>query len=187
MALRSMGTLGQPKIYSNLNPAAAIPVDREQIFRLRNFADTYRMNRGKEYGQYVPNSRFVFVTMMSGETLMHQRYRHPALSEGKPVLYAGEANFNNGKLQWWSNGSGNYRPDADHAAQSGLPMDQFYPYEDILKGMHAREKPREIRGFNIAGQRNLEPVQAKMMNGLQRPAAIQRLPGVAFPVFPSRF
>jgi hypothetical protein len=60
------------------------------------------------------------------ETLLHQRYRHSALAQGKPVLYAGDANFNNGKLEWWSNGSGNYRPDADHAAQSGLPMNQFY-------------------------------------------------------------
>ena len=85
-----------PKIYPNLNPAAAIPVDREQIFRLRSFADIYRLNRGKEHGQYVPNARFVFVTMTSGETLLHQRYRHPALSEGKPVLYAGEASFNSG-------------------------------------------------------------------------------------------
>ena len=85
-----MGTLGQPKIYPNLNPAAALPVDREQIFRLRNFADTYRMNRGKEYGQYVPNSRFVFVTMMSGETLMHQRYRHP---DGRRVTVAPQARW----------------------------------------------------------------------------------------------
>lgn len=141
---------GQPKIYPNLNPAAAIPVDREQIFRLRNFADVYRMNRGKEHGQYVPNSRFIFVTTMSGEKLMHQRYRHPTLSEGKPVLYAGEANFNNGRLEWWSNGSGNYRPDPDHAAQSGLPMDQFYPYEDILKGLHKQNSPPNHSGLAIA-------------------------------------
>ena len=180
-----MGTLGQKKNYPNLNPAAAIPVDREQIFRLRNFADVYRMNRGKEHGQYVPNARFVFVTTMSGETLMHQRYRHPALSEGKPVLYAGEANFNNGKLAWWSNGSGNYRPDADHAAQSGLPMDQFYPYEDILKGAHTREKPREIHGFRMGGLRGLEPMQARMVNDLQRPELVSnRQPGARFP---SRF
>ena len=135
-----MGFLGQAKIYPNLNPAAAIAVDREQIFNLRNFADNYRMSRGKQHGHYVPNSRFVFVTMMSGETLMHQRYRHPVLSQGKPVLYAGEANFNNGRLEWWSNGSGNYRPDAAHAAQAGLPMDYFYPFDEVLRGMHHRPK-----------------------------------------------
>jgi hypothetical protein len=183
-----MGTLGQPKIYPNLNPAAAIPADGEQIIRLHSFADNYRMNRGKERGQYVPNSRFIFVRTMSGKSLMHQRYRHPALSEGKPVLDAGEADFNNGRLEGWSNGSSGYRPDADHAAQSGLPMDQFYPYEDILKSAHTREKPREIHGSSIGGLRGLQPVQAKMMNGLQTPAAVQnRLPGVAFPAFPSKF
>jgi hypothetical protein len=135
-----MGYIGQAKIYPNLNPAAAMPVDREQVFSLRNFADNYRMSRGKQHGHYVPNSRFIFVTMMSGETLLHQRYRHPVLSQGKPVLYAGEANFNNGRLEWWSNGSGNYRPDAAHAAQAGLPMDQFYPFDEVLKGTHQRAK-----------------------------------------------
>jgi hypothetical protein len=139
-----MSYQGTPKIYPNLNPAAAIPVDREQVFRLRSFADNYRLTRGSENGQYVPNARFVFVTMPQGETLLHPRYRHPALSEGKPVLYAGEASFNNGRLQWWSNGSGNYRPDAGHAVQAGLPLDQFYTYDDILKGAHKQEKVQQL-------------------------------------------
>lgn len=102
---------------------------------------------------------------MGGETLLHQRYRHPALAQGKPVLYAGEANFNNGKLEWWSNGSGNYRPDADHAAQSGLPMNQFYPYKDILKGIHKRGKPLEMPGALLGSAKALYSVQAKMANG----------------------
>jgi hypothetical protein len=140
MARRSMSLFGQPKFYPNLNPSAAVPVDREQIFNLRSFASSYRMSRGKQHGHYVPNSRFVFVTMTNGEMLLHQRYRHPVLSQGKPVLYAGEAFFNNGRLEWWSNGSGNYRPDPDHAAQAGLPVEQFYPYDEILKGAHTRPK-----------------------------------------------
>jgi hypothetical protein len=129
---------GHPRIYPNLNPSAAVPVDRDQIFKLRNFADIYRMSRGKEHGQYVPNARFTFVKLTTGETLMHQRFRHPVLAEGLPVLYAGEAYFDNGRLQWWSNGSGNYRPDPDHAAQAGLPVDQFYTHDAILKGGHTR-------------------------------------------------
>jgi hypothetical protein len=165
-----MSLFGQPKIYPNLNPSAAVPVDREQIFSLRSFADNYRMSRGKEHGHYVPNSRFVFVTMTSGETLLHQRYRHPVLAEGKPVLYAGEAFFNNGKLQWWSNGSGNYRPDPDHAAQAGLPVEQFYPYDEILKGAHTRSKianaPAAALGMN-AGNRG--EVQARLAAGSQHP------------------
>ena len=139
-----MGIFGQQRIYPNLNPSAAVPVDRDQIFSLSTFADNYRMRRGKEHGQYVPNAKFTFVKMVSGETLMHQRFRHPVLAEGRPVLYAGEAHFNNGKLEWWSNGSGNYRPDADHAAQAGLPVDQFFTHDQILRGAHTRVKVQPL-------------------------------------------
>jgi hypothetical protein len=138
---RSAG--GQPRLYPNLNPAAAIPVERDQVFRLNTFFDNFRLYRGKERSQYVPNARYVFVKMATGETLCHPRYRHPALAEGRPVLYAGEAQFDNGKLQWWSNASGNYRPDPGHAAQAGLPMDQFFTFEDILRGAHSRPKSDE--------------------------------------------
>lgn len=65
---------------------------------------------------------------------MHPQFRHPVLAEGKPVLYAGEAYFRNGNLDWWSNGSGNYRPDPDHAVQADLPIDRFYTYDEILRG-----------------------------------------------------
>lgn len=139
-----MSFFGQTRVYHNLNPSAAVPVDREQIFSLSSFADNYRMRRGKEHGQYVPNAKFTFVKLTSGETLLHQRFRHPVLAEGRPVLYAGEANFNNGRLEWWSNGSGNYRPDADHAAQAGLPTDQFFTHDQILKGVHRQTKVRPV-------------------------------------------
>jgi hypothetical protein len=135
----------QHRIYHNLNPSAAVPVDREQIFTLSSFSDQYRMRRGREHGQYVPNARFTFVKLTTGETLLHQRFRHPALAEGRPVLYAGEASFNNGKLQWWSNGSGNYRPDPDHAAQAGLPMDNFFTYDQVLKGVHSQLKQNPVQ------------------------------------------
>lgn len=147
-----------PRIYPNLNSSAAVPVDREQIFTLHSFAENYRLVRGSEHGQYVPNSRYVFVTMMTGKTLLHPYFRHPALAEGKPVLYAGEASFNNGRLDWWSNGSGNYRPDASHAVQAGLPMNRFFSFEDILKGVHKRaHTPQTKKSGRTAGS-----VQAKL-------------------------
>jgi hypothetical protein len=83
--------------------------------------------------------------MTTGETLLHQRHRHPVLAGGKPVLYAGEVSFVHGKLDWWSNGSGNYRPDAAHAEQAELPMDRFYSYDQILKGAHKQAVPTERR------------------------------------------
>jgi hypothetical protein len=129
-------TSSQLKYYPNLNPSAAVPVDPEEIFRLRPFNSHYRLGRGKEHGQYVPNMKYIFVRTSDGETLLHPRHRHPAIAAGKPVLYAGEAYFNNGTLEWWSNGSGNYRPDAAHAEQAELPMERFYSFDQILKGIH---------------------------------------------------
>jgi hypothetical protein len=125
----------QARVYPNLNPAAAIPVDRNQIFLLESFFDHFRL-KGRGHGHYVPNAKYVFVRMGTGETLLHPTYRHPALAEGKPTIYAGEAFFDNGKLTWWSNASGNYRPDPDHAEQAALPMERFFPFEDVMRGLH---------------------------------------------------
>jgi hypothetical protein len=134
-------THGQPRFYPNLNPAAAsLKVDPSEFMRLdRSFDESYyRMRRGGDHGLLVPNTKYIFVRTMEGEVVMHQRYRHPVLAQGKPVLYAGEAYFNNGKLDWWSNGSGNYRPDADHAEQARLPMERFFTYEQVLKGANKK-------------------------------------------------
>jgi hypothetical protein len=56
------------------------------------------------------------------------------------VLYAGEVFFNNGSLEWWSNGSGHYQPDAEEAAQANLPLESFYSYQQVIKGEHKRKK-----------------------------------------------
>jgi hypothetical protein len=130
---------GQPKFYPNLNPAAAaLEVDSGEFMKLQgSFDDSFfRVRRGSDHGLLVPNTKYIFVRTMEGEMIMHPRYRHPVLAQGKPVLYAGEAYFNNGTLDWWSNGSGNYRPDPDHAQQASLPMEKFFTYQDVLKGKH---------------------------------------------------
>jgi hypothetical protein len=182
----TVGLFRQARVYPNLNPSAAVAVDREQIFSLSSFSDIYRMRRGKEHGQYVPNSRFTFVKLTSGETLMHQRFRHPVLAEGRPVLYAGEASFNNGQLQWWSNGSGNYRPDAEHASQAGLPVDQFFTHEQVLKGVHAQPKVQPVGttvtlGKPIQSISTVGEVQAKLAGHVEAKSLAAR-PG-APPVF----
>ena len=129
-----------PKTYPNLNPSAAIPVDRDQVLHLDPFFDRFRTHRDGHHGYLVPNLKYVFVRTTGGETLMHPTYRHPALAEGRPVAYAGEAAFNNGQLIWWSNGSGNYRPDAEHAKQAGLPMDRFFSFSEVIRGEHQRPR-----------------------------------------------
>lgn len=128
------------KYYPNLHPGAAVPVERSNIFSLDNFASQYRLHRAGTHSVNVPNMKYNFVRTREGEMLLHNRYRHPSLAEGQQVLYAGEVFFNNGTLQWWSNGSGHYQPDADGAEQANLPMDYFYSYQQVIKGEHTRRK-----------------------------------------------
>ncbi|PYS51615.1 MAG: hypothetical protein DMF68_03765 [Acidobacteria bacterium] len=128
------------KFYPNLHPGAAVPVDRSNIFTLDSFADQYRLHRVGTHSVNVPNMKYNFVRTREGEMLLHNRYRHPSLADGRQVLYAGEVFFNNGNLQWWSNGSGHYQPDADGAEQADLPMDYFYNYQQIIKGEHMRKR-----------------------------------------------
>lgn len=128
------------KFYPNLHPGAVEPIDPGNIFRLNSFADQYRLHKVNSHGVNVPNQQYNFVRTREGEMLLHSRYRHPSIAEGKQVLYAGEIFFNNGQLQWWSNGSGHYQPDRDSAEQANLPMDYFFSYQQIIKGEHTRKK-----------------------------------------------
>ena len=128
------------KIYPNLHPGAVEPVNRDNIFRLNSFADQYRLHQVNSHGVNVPNQQYNFVRTREGEMLLHARYRHPSIAEGKQVLYAGEIFFNNGQLEWWSNGSGHYQPDAEDAKQANLPLDQFFSYQQVIKGEHKRKK-----------------------------------------------
>ena len=128
------------KFYPNLHPGAVEPVEPSNIFRLNNFANQYRLHRVNSHSVNVPNQQYNFVRTREGEMLLHSRYRHPSIAEGKQVLYAGEIFFNNGQLEWWSNGSGHYQPYAEDAAQASLPMDQFYSYQQIIKGEHKRKR-----------------------------------------------
>ena len=128
------------KIYPNLHPGAVEPVNRENIFRLNSFSNQYRLHQVNSHGVNVPNQQYNFVRTREGEMLLHARYRHPSIAQGKQVLYAGEIFFNNGQLEWWSNGSGHYQPDAEDAAQAKLPMDHFFSYQQIIKGEHKRRK-----------------------------------------------
>jgi hypothetical protein len=134
------GIVQATKFYPNLHPGAAVPVERSNIFTLDNFANQYRLHRAGTHSVNVPNMKYNFVRTREGQMLLHNRYRHPSLAEGQQVLYAGEVFFNNGRLEWWSNGSGHYQPDSDGAEQANLPMDYFFSYQQIIKGEHTRRK-----------------------------------------------
>ena len=128
------------KLYPNLHPGAVERVEQDSVFKLSSFADQYRLRKTQSHGVYVPNQLYNFVRTSEGQTLLHNRYRHPSIAEGRQVLYAGEAYFNNGKLEWWSNGSGHYQPDSEDAQQAALPMDQFFSYQQVIKGEHKQRK-----------------------------------------------
>lgn len=91
-------------------------------------------------GKYKPGVRLQNKIYFAEMEKIIPCHRHPVLAQNKTVLYAGEASFNNGKLDWWSNGSGNYRPDSDHAEQAALPMERFFTYEQVGKG---HKQPRQ--------------------------------------------
>jgi len=128
------------KLYPNLHPGAVEPVNQGSIFHLRSFAGQYRLHRNQSHNVNVPNQQYNFVRTREGDMLLHNRYRHPSIAEGRQVLYAGEIFFNNGQLEWWSNGSGHYQPNADDAEQANLPMNQFFSYQQIIKGEHKRKR-----------------------------------------------
>jgi hypothetical protein len=128
------------KLYPNLHPGAVESVEPGSLFKLSSFADQYRLRKAQGHGVYVPNQLYNFVRTSEGEMLLHNRYRHPSIAEGRQVLYAGEAYFNNGRLEWWSNGSGHYQPDSEDAQQAALPLDHFYSYQQVIKGEHKRRK-----------------------------------------------
>ena len=130
------------KLYPNLHPGAVERVEPGNVFRLNNFANQYRLHKVNSHSVNVPNQQYNFVRTREGEMLLHARYRHPSIAEGKQVLYAGEIFFNNGQLEWWSNGSGHYQPFPEDAEQANLPMDQFYSYQQIIKGEHKRKNGR---------------------------------------------
>ena len=137
---RKAGVAQALKFYPNLHPGAVERIEPASLFRLENFTDQYRLRKSDSHGVYVPNQLYNFVRTAEGATLLHNRYRHPSIAEGRQVLYAGEAFFNNGRLEWWSNGSGHYQPDAEDAAQAALPLDNFYTYQQVIKGEHKRRK-----------------------------------------------
>lgn len=86
-----------------------------------------------------PNGTYNFVrvqglTRNQTTTVLSPRAAHAALAAGRPVLYAGTAAFADGQLDWWSNYSGTYQPQAEFNRQAGLPADKFIPWQKLQMG-----------------------------------------------------
>lgn len=86
-----------------------------------------------------PDGTYNFVRVGGGKpndahTLVSPRSNHAGLAAGRPVLYAGTARFESGRLEWWSNYSGTYQPPAAFRQQAGLPDDRFVPWQRLQMG-----------------------------------------------------
>ncbi|HET8781836.1 MAG TPA: hypothetical protein VFM63_05440, partial [Pyrinomonadaceae bacterium] len=91
-ALKS-GVVQATKYFPNLHPGAVEPVNPANLYRLDSIADQYRLHRQHSHSVNVPNQQYNFVRTREGQMLLHNRYRHPSIAEGKHVLYAGEVFF----------------------------------------------------------------------------------------------
>lgn len=92
---------------------------------------------------------------------------HTSLSSGEDVLFAGELFFNNGKLEFWSNTSGHYKPPAElrHInlspyVQELLPEVLFKDYktEKFISDAKATTFCRKKNGYVCAHQLTNEVV-----------------------------
>ncbi|MCR6632313.1 MAG: hypothetical protein NVV74_20965 [Magnetospirillum sp.] len=73
-------------------------------------------------------------TRNKAATYISSRAPHATLAHGRPVLYAGTAAFEAGRLSWWSNYSGTYQPIAEFNRQAALPTDKFVPWQQLQMG-----------------------------------------------------
>jgi hypothetical protein len=92
-----------------------------------------------------PSGTFNFVRVR-GDTprgrpvLVSAKLAHAQMAAGRPVLYAGTANFERGQMAWWSNYSGTYQPIAAFRAQAGLPEEKFVPWQKLQMGGTAMQR-----------------------------------------------
>jgi hypothetical protein len=97
---------------------------------------SYRV-RSAERGTLAPPTGVYNFVRVQGTTRSEQnlyvspRMPHAHLAGGRPVLYAGTAKLDGGKLDWWSNFSGTYQPIAEFRAQARLPVDKFVKWQNL--------------------------------------------------------
>jgi len=116
-----------PILFYNLGPP---PYNTGTIYQLVATPNGWKLlNRSGQL--FTPRGLYQFARH-GGRLRVSKHGEHTHITGGGPVEYAGEVRFSynrrsRGRLLWWSNGSGHYKPPAEHAAQAGLPMASFVP------------------------------------------------------------
>ena len=106
---------------------------------------SFRARSAERHTLSPPSGTFNFVrvrgdTPRNRPVLISAKLAHAQLADGRPVIYAGTANFARGEMAWWSNYSGTYQPIAAFRAQAGLPEDKFVPWQKLQMGGTAMQR-----------------------------------------------
>ncbi len=106
---------------------------------------TFRVRNAERGTLGQPNGVYNFVRVQGqrrgdASLVVSPRLPHAHLAAGRPVLYAGTARLEAGKLDWWSNYSGTYQPIAEFRAQAALPVDKFVTWQRLQLGGIAMQR-----------------------------------------------
>ncbi|MEM7744436.1 MAG: hypothetical protein AAF409_12080 [Pseudomonadota bacterium] len=107
--------------------------------------DGYDLMNQDRRGLGPANGTYNFVRIQgdrpgAAETLVSPNMSHAQLSQDRPVLYAGTAQFDQGEMRWWSNYSGTYQPIAAFRDRAALPGEKFVPWQRLQMGGHAQTR-----------------------------------------------
>jgi hypothetical protein len=90
-------------------------------------------------GSRHPDGKYIFIRMMNGELRLGSakdggNTAHATLSSlSLDVMYAGEIEFDKGRLSWFSNKSGTYLPEAGLVHQAGFDEEEMKLFRDDSK------------------------------------------------------
>jgi len=139
---------------------------------------SYRVRSAERNTLAPPNGIYNFVriqgaTRNEANLYVSPRMPHAHLAGGRPVLYAGTAKLDAGKLDWWSNYSGTYQPVAEFRAQAKLPVDKFVTWQKLQmrgvglqRGMLTGRSPADTPTPPAAGR-----AAAAASAGVEKPGA----------------